>query len=806
MRFLKFIVVSFLTLSSISQAFAFPGDTFVENGIVYEQLMKSEGVNCVAVTYDKDKFYQDPDSHKFIGTTYSGNVEVPSTVKHNNVFYTVTEIATNAFHGCQDLTGVRLPESIKVIGIEAFRNCPKLSSINFPEGLETIYYDAFTHDDSLTEIVLPSSLKLIDAYAFCECRGLKRVVLKDSDIPLEKPTYYSCAFIFHQIDVDYAYIGRMGADEPVKIDTKELVLGNSITSLDQSFFNPLTLEKITIPPSVQTIRKGTFKDAVALKDINIQDGEDPIYLQRTVNSINNRTSTHYQYLYPFQETPLEHAYIGRPFNPDYNSGYTTDYDAIGSAFSYAKNLKTVKFGPAVTRLFNYSFLRCENLETVDFSNAPISQIDEGCFSDCYELTSVVLPETVKSLKTRAFDHCVKLTEVYLPQGLTEIGDESFTACAIELLTIPGNVKTIGREAFASNRNLRSLKLENGIEVINYHAFIGCSSLKELSIPGSVILLCNDSFRDLSSLTSLRFENGDLPLNCEYSAYGSSYGKNCQPVFTNSTKGLKQIYIDRDFSFDHFSGNNQYVHDYIYFFGEWSSDQFGCSPIIEYGPTVFGTATGMFKRFSKLNKVVCFGTSTIPYCHDTFYRPSFIDLYVPRGYVNTYTQQYFWKDFASVQNYITPVNLYLDNSLITLKVGESLQLITSVYPADATFINLEWTSSDETVAVVQEDGLITAYEEGTAEIRVNLANNPSIYAQCEVVVTSLTGTAEINADGIRFLTAPRTLTLQGIDDETIIHLYDMGGNSIFSGNSTRIEVDQPGIYILLINNTPYLIRL
>ena len=52
-------------------------------------------------------------------------------------------IAGSAFSGCDNLTGITLPESLTVIGSYAFNNCTELTSLIVPESVATIGYRAF---------------------------------------------------------------------------------------------------------------------------------------------------------------------------------------------------------------------------------------------------------------------------------------------------------------------------------------------------------------------------------------------------------------------------------------------------------------------------------------------------------------------------------------------------------------------------------------------------------------------------------------------------------------------------------------
>ena len=75
---------------------------------------------------------------------------------------------------------------------------------------------------------------------------------------------------------------------------------------------------------------------------------------------------------------------------------------------------------------------------------------------------------------------------------------------------------------------------------------------------------------------------------------------------------------------------------------------------------------------------------------------------------------------------------LDNTTATMIVGDTKQLTATVQPTNANDQDVTWSSSNESVATVSSDGLITAVGKGTAKITVTTEDG-SFTATCTVTV-------------------------------------------------------------------------
>ncbi len=86
----------------------------------------------------------------------------------------------------------------------------------------------------------------------------------------------------------------------------------------------------------------------------------------------------------------------------------------------------------------------------------------------------------------------------------------------------------------------------------------------------------------------------------------------------------------------------------------------------------------------------------------------------------------------VDPYIHAESVTLDQTLLELEAGDTVQLIATVLPEDAMNKNVTWTSDAESFATVDENGLVTAITPGTAVITVTTEDG-GYTATCEVLI-------------------------------------------------------------------------
>ncbi|MDE6480675.1 MAG: Ig-like domain-containing protein [Muribaculaceae bacterium] len=126
-------------------------------------------------------------------------------------------------------------------------------------------------------------------------------------------------------------------------------------------------------------------------------------------------------------------------------------------------------------------------------------------------------------------------------------------------------------------------------------------------------------------------------------------------------------------------------------------------------------------------------------------------------------------------YIEVTEITLDQTEATIYEGETLQLVATVTPEDATDPTVTWTSSDEFVATVDENGLVTALSYGEAIITAQAGDKT---AECTVKVDKYSAVGLI-----------------GFDSNAPVKVFDLNGIYI----SDSVEGLTKGTYIVLQGN-------
>ncbi len=122
----------------------------------------------------------------------SGHVVIPEYVTIDRKQYKVTRIGNEAFHSCNLITTIIIPEGITSIGNYAFYSCSSLTTVSIPEGVSWIGERAFAECSRLQKVIMPNSLKNIGGFAFSGSGSLRNMVIPNSVTSIGMFAFWKC--------------------------------------------------------------------------------------------------------------------------------------------------------------------------------------------------------------------------------------------------------------------------------------------------------------------------------------------------------------------------------------------------------------------------------------------------------------------------------------------------------------------------------------------------------------------------------------------------------------------------------------
>ena len=156
---------------------------------------------------------------------------------------------------------------------------------------------------------------------------------------------------------------------------------------------------------------------------------------------------------------------------------------------------------------------------------PVTSIGKKAFYANTELTSVIIPGSVKEIGEEAFSGCVGLESAELSEGLETIGyyafyltgiteiilpstlktcAAGFSGCgALEMVTFANSTKAVPDDCLQDNRALVEVVMPDTVKSIGSNAFKNCENLKGVSLPKKLTAIGKGAFSG-SGLTEIAF--------------------------------------------------------------------------------------------------------------------------------------------------------------------------------------------------------------------------------------------------------------------------------------------------------------
>lgn len=691
-------------------------------------------------------------SAPFVNSTTLQKVTIGSKVTflYNHLFHNCDKVTTidipasianiygNAFDDCSSLTATTFHDATNnhtlTLGDYAFRNCATLPEVTFPRQLLSVGNYTYAQCPLLKTLTFPAMLESIGNYAFAECTGLTQLTFKDSGKSVKLgygarsnsgTSYLDNIPLFGNTNLTYLYIGRninytAGEkygyspfyNQSFLTDVRFSQSGTVSYCKDYLLYKVNNCKTLTLPESLTSIGNWTFRGMAALESIVVPNAVTEMGTYAFAN-----------------DTSLKSAKLSTSC-PWLKEGL----------FSECNALQSITIPSAVTKMDGYMFTNCKTLTSATFedgndliemgygaswknyglfSDCPLKTlnlgrwlsyntevasrspfysidalknlnigknvkvIDKYMFSYCKGLEEVNLPDNITSVNLWGFRGCSSLKSVRLSEKLSQVGDYGFAGCtSLDNVTFPASMTSVASNSFSDCTALRKLDLGQNLLIIGPSAFENDKALEGIEIPSTLYGLGVASFKNCTSLPYVEVKSI------------SSVGKE---AFMGCT-GLKWISLsDKTTSL----GENSFA---------------GCSNIA-YVKSYATTAPEGLVNFP--SEVVANGT-----------------LFVPEGYEDDYTYSATWEDWMNIKPLTENVlvsSITLSQTEANMKATETLPLSATVGSENAVNKSLIWKSSNEAIATVSAEGVITANAVGNATITAIAADGSGVKATCDITV-------------------------------------------------------------------------
>lgn len=681
---------------------------------------------------------------------------------------TITTIERSAFEGCSQLADFTLPTQLETIGNSAFKNCRSLTGIIFSTNIKSIQDNAF--ESSGLDIVNLSSCTscTIGMWVFKDCTNLKNVALPDNIKEIPAGLFYGCT------------------------NLTEVSLPQSVTLIDGFAFSHCGLKAVYIPSSVKKVGADSFR---GISEVTGCEGLEIIGayafsgnltefpFPSTLKTIGEQAFAHNQFTHielPEGLTSIGNAAFVPYERPDADPSVMQNWE-IGSRNN---TIESVVIPSTVTYWGNYAFSGCNNLKSVKVNNAKVAIRSD--FNTCPRLESLDLGDSITSLG--GLNYCPRLTELAVPGSINGFNPNSFEGTNIQVFQFKQSKSTfdfekgLGYIVFGSK--IKYLYIDRPID------------FRHTYMDGLRALVLGDNIHEMD-LSDIKFLTNRSHLVS--TVFGNNFAKRLDdgfPYFANNLlfksvfppegwpvrlitgyMGKPNVWVPKESLaiynetwgawLDSVGGRSkkQLADDCVIIENLSVPSSFNVSP----GETIDIPVTYLPEKASITDLVwVSLNQDIISYnpkCKFIANKPGVVDVYCIAADGSNIKSNLCT---VTVADEIPQDGITITPNPVSLEKGEHIQLKVITEKDGSEVSDVNWQSSDESIAMVSNTGILLARNNGRATITATLKANSDISDSIEVIVGDGSGIEDILTDKntyVKVFNLSGVLIYEGIYSET-----------------------------------------
>ena len=406
-------------------------------------------------------------------------------VNHNDLF---TYIGKEAF--AESLVEhVDLFDSVTTIGAEAFRDCTKLKEITIPASVTEIGENAFAGCSGLTQVNILCDVGLLPEGAFAGCENLTEATVMTGSIP---------ARLFEESGLTTLHMGdgvtAIGARAFAGTSLNEFIIPTNIP-VDGESLEGVSPECIRI--SADATDEQVAEWAAVLDypwyDTLHRVGEEPSLVKMPYEPLaednfefdpDTRTIT--AYTGTAVDVIIPRTIDGVPVeNISYNAfecarDYLTSEMATNQEEGDWIPMRCLILPETLKSIEDSAFMDCHDLETV-ICYAPLENTNKGVFQELQGLKTVIFVNGVRQMDNYLFNYCKNLKTVWCKNQVDRIGMQCFGVTGLEQICV--NAKDIDYSAFIGSESLKEIHIRSGVERLNLTAFGMLTGIETICLEG-----------------------------------------------------------------------------------------------------------------------------------------------------------------------------------------------------------------------------------------------------------------------------------------------------------------------------------
>lgn len=432
---------------------------------------------------------------------------------------------------------------------------------------------------------------------------------------------------------------------------------------------------------------------------------------------------------------------------------------LGSVCEGCKNLTSVVLPKSIKSLTYRSFYGCTSLEAIKGEGV---ELIDGSFGNCSSLTTIDMPN-LKVIEYYAFANCTSLKSMKLPQGLIMLGNSDldcvFENCSnLESITLPATLQSIGGNSYYASSSL----------------FKGCSALKNIIVSNPVpVALAETNFDATTYINAtLKVPVGSLE------AYKNADGwKNFFNIVedANITDDIFTITIDKEM----YEGS-------ISVECEEAIPEYQSYKFVRKGSTVKITVTP--ERYYKLSALYVNGVDVMADVVDNTYTTTV------QGSM-LISAKFVWSDTPEPEEDIYLSIKQADNGNVKLKAGKwnSYQFVFA--PAEGWVIHsVSFNGKDVTDEIAADNSYWTPEITENSELVV-------VYASSESGIEEVESSSPAKIFGYS-----GNITVNNAKIGDVISVYTTAGvlvnSTVANSDTTTIRVQENEVYIVKVGKKTF----